>query len=756
MFRSLAVTAAALALCGRAAGGEQDLRALLEGVESAGAPGIPGPLAIYGDAAFPVVAGRVGEDVYAPAIGALRAGLGRAVAFGKDGYLSAEGLATKDTGRLVCNAVRWAAGRDDPGEIKVAVLEVPGLDGYLTARGFRASAIPEGELVRALLRAHALCVNSHRLHEEDFEPIRNFLRAGGGVLVEGLGWGWLELNPGKDLASDHPANRLLAGLGIAWTDGYLDETVPGGFATGEAGTRPPLLTHAGRALSALAAPTGPRRLNERASAQAGWTLSAAITSLPAGEREFLTRVRRTFENCPPQPVPTREHPLRVEQGLARAQTALELKDLQALPPERVRAHPGAANFPGPVSRRARRVSKKVRLEAPWPGWHGTGLYAPPGGLITVKLPKRATGRGLKLRIGAHTDDLWGNLSWARFPRIASVLPLAARTVRAASPFGGLIYIEVPGDPDEVPKAPETVEVRISGAVEAPYYVRGRTSPKAWAKIRARPAPWAEIASDKIVLTVPSEKARALDDPAALMELWDRIMDAFAELAGRDPVRRRPERIVADIQISAGYMHAGYPIMTHLDGADFMLNMAELGKGSWGLFHELGHNHQADEWTFDGAGEVTCNLFTLYIYERICGQKLGVDERDHFKRYLPEEADRVFKKHLADGAEFAKWKDDPFLALLMYVQLKQAFGWEPFKRAFAEYLSLSPKKRPREDDDKRNQWMVRFSRAVGRDLGPFFEVWGVPVSRAARDSVAGLPVWLPEGMPAAGEAGKGGK
>jgi hypothetical protein len=33
--------------------------------------------------------------------------------------------------------------------------------------------------------------------------------------------------------------------------------------------------------------------------------------------------------------------------------------------------------------------------------------------------------------------------------------------------------------------------------------------------------------------------------------------------------------------------------------------------------------------------------------------------------------------------------------------------------------------------------------VGRNLGPFFEAWGVPTSPEARQSLADLPAWMPE-------------
>jgi hypothetical protein len=97
-------------------------------------------------------------------------------------------------------------------------------------------------------------------------------------------------------------------------------------------------------------------------------------------------------------------------------------------------------------------------------------------------------------------------------------------------------------------------------------------------------------------------------------------------------------------------------------------------------------------------------------------------------------------------DFEKWKSDAFLGLIMYIQVQQAFGWEAYRKVFAEYRALAPGERPRTDDAKRDQWMARLSRTVGRNLGPFFEAWAVPTSAAARASVADLPVWMPEGFP----------
>jgi len=162
---------------------------------------------------------------------------------------------------------------------------------------------------------------------------------------------------------------------------------------------------------------------------------------------------------------------------------------------------------------------------------------------------------------------------------------------------------------------------------------------------------------------------------------------------------------------------------------------------WGLFHEVGHNHQSGDWTFAGTGEVTVNLFTLYVFDRTC----GMAPKDH-ESFGPEARSKTIAAHLEGGADFEEWKRKPFLALVMYIQLQEAFGWDAFKAVFAEYRDLKAHERPRTDDEKRDQWLVRFSRRAGRNLGPFFEAWGVPTSKKARASIVDLPPWMPDGMP----------
>lgn len=91
---------------------------------------------------------------------------------------------------------------------------------------------------------------------------------------------------------------------------------------------------------------------------------------------------------------------------------------------------------------------------------------------------------------------------------------------------------------------------------------GETSTSDWQEtIRLYPAPWAELAVDNVILTVPADSVRQIQNPETLLSIWDLSMKAVAELAAIPATFPRPERIVADVQISAGkenYIHNMLP------------------------------------------------------------------------------------------------------------------------------------------------------------------------------------------------------
>jgi len=482
-------------------------------------------------------------------------------------------------------------------------------------------------------------------------------------------------------------------------------------------------------------------VSEEEMLQGSSTVAQAVRAIPPEDTLLLPRVRRLLDKYAPAAIPTSNAPLESKDPFVRIRLTMEIQKWKTMAPGEVRPHPAAKEFPGAVSAKAPRVEKEILINRATSGWHSTGLYAAPGEKITIHVPEEKSSQGMMVRIGAHSDMLWEKELWRRCPDICIQGPLVSPKTEIASAFGGLLYIVMhrKGGPGKIP-------LKICGAVKAPHFVLGRTSLREWrSKIRRNPAPWAELESDKVILTVPSTAVRKLDDPKDLMRFWDSVLDCCAELAALPLNRSRPERYVTDVQISAGYMHSGYPIMTLLDMPPVVVDrkrmMANGHGGVWGLFHEMGHNHQSPDWTFQGAGEVTVNLFTLYVFQKACGL-----EPASFEYVSGSGIARKKKEYLSEGRDFAKWKKDPFLALQMYVQMQEAFGWIAFRKIFKEYKNLHPSQRPKTDNEKRDQWLVRFSKTVNRNLGPFFEAWGVPTSEEARTSIAHLPPWLPKGFP----------
>lgn len=411
-----------------------------------------------------------------------------------------------------------------------------------------------------------------------------------------------------------------------------------------------------------------------------------------------------------------------------------IEQLMTLPADKVVAHTAGADFPGAVAKETPRVERTVSIDLSTPGMHSTGLYAVPGEKISLTLPALAAKRKLEVKIGCHQDQLWKVAEWRRIPQITRKAPLNAEQMAFANCFGGPIYIVV----NEV-HADEKAEIKIANAVAAPWYVLDKTDVKEWKeKLRDDPAPFAELQSKHMILSVQSDVVRKLDNPDELMRFWDTLVEAEDRLAGK-PSRSGPMRIVFDRQISLGYMHSGYPIMCPLNEAKNAASLDAMKKGTWGFYHEMGHNHQAGDWTFGGTTEVTCNLFSIYCLEKV----LKVPKESGHGSITAKSREQKLKNYFRDGGHFEDWKLDPFLALVMYMQLIEKFGWEPFEKVFIEYRDLPKAQRPKNDDEKRDQWMVRISRQIGKNLGPFFEAWKVPTSEAARKSIADLPEWMPE-------------
>jgi len=682
---------------------ERDTAALLDGVTAIASPGVPGSVCAFGPDAIPLVLDKNGV----PVVAAARTRRTRVIVFGHGGYLSPDALGTHDTGRLFTNALRWVGGEDTP----VVACSDARLSTWLVEHGF--------EVTKDRAGADALVLGfDGPLDMNDLEQLRVTLERGTGLVCAATGWGWKQLHPEDTLADDFGGNRLLAPFGLAIGDETTKDSVPDGFRVAP----PPELAHAGDAWRALER----GELEREAARLAEARVLAAMACLPPDEPLLMKRMAKKLTKLEAR---WRKAPSLGKQPLDRLLVRYLHGLWNALPADEVQASPTAADFPGAAPRSADRDRTRVTIDGDVVGWHGTGLYAPPGEAIRVRLRSNVLPRATRVRIGCHKDLLWSKAEWKRWPEVSRAVPFDGdQPLVIASPHGGLVYVEL------AHVAPEPFEIEVEDAILAPRFVLGRDDPTQWARtLGTRLAPWGEIEGRHVIHSLPRDALTNVADPAAVATFWDSVWDAHVALGGR-PLASRPERIVADVQISAGYMHSGYPIMTHLESAAHAVDVETLStEGNWGHFHELGHNAQRPDWTFGGTTEVTCNLFTLYAMEKVCGISTGEHPR-------AIEGLAKAEQYLAKGGDFAQWKREPFLALAMYVQLQQAFGWKLFEEVFRDYLTLAESDRPKDDAAKRDQWCVRLSRRAERDLSPFFARWAVPVGAEAAKSLADLPAW----------------
>jgi hypothetical protein len=694
---------------------------LLAGVKNVPAMGTPGTIAVFGRSAFAVLNGN--KKNAQPVAAAAHYGKGRAFAIAHNSYLSDKVFADLegDASRLMRNALVWLTPK--AGERSIAFLDQAFAVETLESFGFKVKS----KVALTDLAEHDLLIISggRQFSDDEAKLIRQYVGRGGSLMTALCPWGWQQVNSKRSwrLEDDLGDNKLLVPMGMCFADGYASGK---SFPVNEEAV---VSVHASAALDGLLA-------GERNVATHG--LEHTVNSLPNGDMSFLWPL---FHAVPLPNDSTAPHPgnkLNTKRhGLERLGVVLASRLWEDHGPGSLLPAPGSQHFPGAVEDLAPRLLVEEGFPANAQGWQSTGLYLAAADTLTVHVTS-GSADGWSVRIGCHKDRLWHKDSWHRWPEITRQKPLIDGG-KYANPFGGLVYL--------VPAAGAgTIEVQIDGAVQAPFFDRNNPiDADTWQQLKKAPGPWAELVGKYLILSVPTYAIQELDNPMELITFWDDLVASHYEFAA-EPLPSRPERFVSDAQISAGYMHSGYPIMMWLDVVQpregklpVLLDLEELSsKGNWGCFHELGHNRQKGDWTFGGTGEVTCNLFSLHGGEVLCGI-------EPWQNPWLQNQKRAGLKYLEDGADFQQWKSKPGVALICYAQIQKEFGWEVFTKVFAEYRTLPRSERPKNDVQKINQWVVRMSLATGRDLRPFHRKWGWPLNDISlRDSrLDALKAWMPD-------------
>ncbi|XP_034459753.1 TRPM8 channel-associated factor homolog [Hippoglossus hippoglossus] len=691
---------------------EDDLEFLLKGVSEfdiqEGA--VLSEVLVHGPLAFPIGTTEHGDAFLAGAY----YGQGRVIVISHEGILSREPMT-----QFWSNAIHWL----DEGRNGIIGVSHDQALGILSKSGLKC----EKTNFRKDLSVF-VCTAYSGDHMED---IQNFVAEGGGLLIGGHAWYWAQTHCGQNPLTDFVGNKILTKMGLS----LLGAIIGGGVYKAPVPSQAIKDTyHFRHLLHRFAGHVNEgselTKHEEECLKKLGTDCSTYLT-MKAHDCSFYAQVLSALtdiilrvgmpqvsETCPTKSA--KDH-LLLNVG---TEVYKVCPNPDAILPFLIKDNP---LMPVVYNHRIQISVNTTDLE-----WISTGLYLSPGMKTYIAIPADMVNKGWKIQIGCQTDRL-NHAELKRAPSVHEQFPITTEMMQVWNLWGGLLYLVAPA------KAQLQCQIIVQMAVAAPYYKFGVTTAAEWSLLRTAPSPWAELEFENIILTVSSNVVRDLDRPDELAALWNEMMRAIADLAAKQHKFPRKERFVADVQISHGWMHAGYPIMIHSSVAAELVSVDHIRNvGIWGPIHELGHNQQRGCWEFPpNTTECTCNLWSVYVHEEM----LGINRAKAHPCMTVENRNSRAAEYAKGGRKLSSW--DMWVALETYMQLQGKFGWDAFKKVFAAYHTMSDF--PKDNEGKMNLYAETFSRTVEMNLTGFFKGWGWPIAPATEEKLSNLPSWCDHPM-----------
>ena len=665
-----------------------------------------------------------------PISAASHAGKGRIVGYGHETMVARTGSDSR--ANLSLNALDWVC--DGNGKTVGLESSFNGWQNTLLSEGY---AVVTSATAADLVNLDCFVTEFWNSYSDsDNLAITNWLEDGGGLIMGGHAWYWSYSN--SDAAHNYPGNKIAksTGLFVSTSSGsatFAVNTNEWGDLYRLHGALPLIVDHV----------DGTQMMTQNDATIGAKTVSLCVSNLPLDYTGVWDSLRKMSNDTGWIHIDSNNQYTmnadEVDDLILNIQEQLMLK----LPAEELEPHPSHSSFPGSVNPTAPRPLRSVLINGTFAGlpsqfgyanarsagWMSTGMYAPAGEVINITIPQTMVNQGASILIGAHSDSLWSKTTLDRHPKITRGWSIKNTSIQVGNSFGGPIYVTIP-----VGSTFGDFNITIENAVDMPRYIHGVTNIHHWNMVtRNSPAPIAELESDWFILTVPSSYIRNLDRPNETMDFWDEALQMEHNISGFTPWPR-VERAVFDVQISAGWMHSGYPFMAHTASVSGVVNGSYMrANGDWGMFHELGHNHQWMSSTLPGTTETTCNIYSVKLMTDLVGKDLRAG---HSALNTQSMINRV-ETYFSGGSQISQWS--VWTALETYLQIYEEFGWEPITAAYQEYY-YNLTTQPSGDSAEFNEYAKWISIKTGYNMTSFLAAWGFPITEPTQNAVDHLPVW----------------
>ncbi len=443
--------------------------------------------------------------------------------------------------------------------------------------------------------------------------------------------------------------------------------------------------------------------------------------------------------------------------------------------ENLYKHPAIDDCYGEVEGEDNAVEKVVIIDPTYRSYHVTGLYLPAGEAVTVKVEGLQKGKRIVMHTGLQNSMAWrsginggaitalgcavrrekdaddnyfynndilaaaaaenpataipaiqihGHLAGERYqnrlPWIRSRFTFEADgEYTIGSPFGGLLLIDPSNTYNDV-------KFTIRGAVETPHYVLGVTTPEYFEEyLKEAPGVYSILDTENGQLIGPSNYMRSVkaEEIDKLAMLWHSFFSVNETFTGGAYDRKNFVKfdycVPAGAAVALGNYEYACPSSWYGSAMDYR---GLLQSGSWGILHEIGHNHGAafgSVWGFGepAEGEVRNNALTCLAYLKILDVGTYRDANGNVS------AEHGFVAHpysnlkysLASANNKSDFKNyDYFQMLSMYVNLMHSFGVEKYYELLKTYKGgtvYSP--------NKRADFIFRCALVYGLDCRDYF-------------------------------------